>query len=131
MYWNMTVLGTGDPNYKKSQQRLITIPLHHASSGPSLPNTTVLNLNANRAHAIAVSMLPTPTRVIVKTLLKTLLQILCKLWRWASSFLVLICLAAWFYGGFLPYFLTVMGFLSTFVSTLFIILNYYLHTKLL
>lgn len=108
----MTLPGKGDI-HKKGQRSSVTIPIHQSTGG--IPHNLILSGRPRISVTVSNSpMLPTPTRVIVKALLKTLLQILLKLWRWASSFLVLICLAAWFYGGFLPYFLCVMAFLSKF-----------------
>jgi hypothetical protein len=103
-------LGESCNSCKKGQQRLlIPIPLHHQQQSSLSAQLDGGNRGNN---AINISMLPTPTRVIVKTLLRTLFHILLKLWRWASSFIVLIFLAAWFYGGFLPYCLFIMGLLS-------------------
>jgi len=62
----------------------------------------------------SISMIPS-TRILLKTLLKALILILIKLWKLSASFMVLVFLAAWFYGGFLPYFLFITGLLSKFM----------------
>ncbi len=101
----MTVPGKGDHICKSGPSSP-----HHQPLLPPIPQSFRPNIKICCHQATSTSTIP--SSMILKTLLKTLIQIILKLWRWASSFLVLIFLAAWFYGGLLPYGLLVIAFMS-------------------
>lgn len=53
-----------------------------------------------------------PSRSILKTIAKFFLKLILKLWKWASTFLIAIFFVSWFYGGIIPYFVSLFALLG-------------------
>lgn len=62
-------------------------------------------LNNNNYESLIFDRLPmlSRSRTVIKTLVKFFINLILKLWKGASSFVIAIFFVSWFYGGVYPY----------------------------
>ena len=92
--------------------------------GPAAVVVEVIRSRPELNPSSSPSPSPSPTtmisytsRTILKTVLKMLLKLILKLWKWASSFAIVIFFVSWYYGGVLPYFVCFIALLSKYCTT--------------